>query len=39
MESLLSLHGDAGAVTQVKPAQVAPAGKPRKTRKHKGASG
>jgi len=39
MESLLSLHGDAGAVTQAKPAQVAPAGKSRKTRKHKGASG
>ena len=39
MESLLSLHGDAGAVTQAKPAQVAPAGKSRKTRKHKSASG
>jgi transcriptional regulator with XRE-family HTH domain len=39
MESLLSLHGDAGAVTQAKPAPVAPAGKSRKTRKHKGASG
>ena len=39
MESLLSLHGDAGAVSQAKPAQVAPAGKSRKTRKHKSASG
>jgi transcriptional regulator with XRE-family HTH domain len=39
MESLLSLHGDAGAITQAKPAQVAAAGKSRKTRKHKGASG
>jgi transcriptional regulator with XRE-family HTH domain len=39
MESLLSLHGDAGAVTQAKPAQVAPAGKSHKTRKHKSASG
>ena len=39
MESLLSLHGDAGAVNQAKPVQVAPAGKSRKTRKHKGASG
>ena len=39
MESLLSLHGDAGAVTQAKPARVAPAGKSRKTRKHKSASG
>jgi transcriptional regulator with XRE-family HTH domain len=39
MESLLSLHGDAGAVTQGKPAQAAPAGKSRKTRKHKSASG
>jgi transcriptional regulator with XRE-family HTH domain len=39
MESLLSLHGDAGAVTQAKPAQVAPAGKSRKTRRHKSASG
>jgi transcriptional regulator with XRE-family HTH domain len=39
MESLLSLHGDAGVVTQAKPAQVAPAGKSRKTRKHKSASG
>jgi transcriptional regulator with XRE-family HTH domain len=39
MESLLSLHGDVGAVTQAKPAQVAPAGKSRKTRKHKSASG
>jgi transcriptional regulator with XRE-family HTH domain len=39
MESLLSLHGDADAVTQAKPAQLAPAGKSRKTRKHKSASG
>jgi len=39
MESLLSLHGDAGAVSQAKPMQLAPAGKSRKTRKHKTASG
>jgi transcriptional regulator with XRE-family HTH domain len=39
MESLLSLHGDAGAITEAKPAHVAPAGKSRKTRKHKSASG
>jgi transcriptional regulator with XRE-family HTH domain len=39
MESLLSLHGDAGAVTHTKPAQVAPAAKSRRTRKHKSASG
>jgi len=39
MESLLSLHGDAGGVAQAKPAPVAPAGKSRKTRKHKSASG
>jgi transcriptional regulator with XRE-family HTH domain len=39
MESLLSLHGDADTVTQAKPAPVAPAGKSRKTRKHKSASG
>jgi transcriptional regulator with XRE-family HTH domain len=38
MESLLSLHGDAGAVTQAKGAEVALAGKSRKTRKRKGAS-
>jgi transcriptional regulator with XRE-family HTH domain len=39
MESLLSLHGDAGALTQAKPAEVARAGKSRRTRKHKSASG
>lgn len=37
MESLLSLHGDAGAVAKAKPAQAAAAGKSRKTRQHKGA--
>ena len=35
MESLLSLHGDAGAVTSAKPAESAPAGRSRKARKHK----
>jgi transcriptional regulator with XRE-family HTH domain len=39
MESLLSLHGDSGAVTHAKPAEVLAAGKSRKTRKHKSASG
>ena len=35
MESLLSLHGDGGAIAHAKPAEVAPAGRSRKTRKHK----
>ena len=39
MESLLSLHGEAGAVTQAKPAQVVAAGKSRGTRKRRTASG
>jgi hypothetical protein len=39
MESLLSLHGDAGAVTHARPAELVPLGKSRKTRKHKSASG
>ncbi len=39
MESLLSLHGDAGTATHTKQAPVAPAAKSRGTRKHKSASG
>jgi transcriptional regulator with XRE-family HTH domain len=39
MESLLSLHGDSGAVAHAKATQAAPASKSRKTRKHKSASG
>ena len=39
MESLLSLHGDAGAVTSAKPAEERHlAGRSRKARKHKSAS-
>jgi transcriptional regulator with XRE-family HTH domain len=39
MESLLSLHGDAGAVAHAKPGETIAAEKSRKARKHKGASG
>jgi len=39
MESLLSLHGDAGTAARAKPAEAVPASKSRKTRKHNGASG
>ena len=39
MESLLSLHGDAGAITHAKAADMTAAGKSRKARKHKSAAG
>jgi transcriptional regulator with XRE-family HTH domain len=39
MESLLSLHGDADAGAHTKPAHILPAGKSRKPRKHKSATG